>query len=274
MKRCLALLLLTLGATGALQYASQSEVTISPIHFEDVAGQSGISFILHNCPTPQKHMIETMPGGIAVFDYDGDGRPISTSPTAPTSRRFEKPAPKYWNRLYRNEGNWKFRDVTEQAGVAGAGYSMGAAAADYDNDGHPDLFVAGVNRNILYHNLGNGQVRRRHRQSRHRERRVGRRRRLVRLRPRRQTRPLGRPLRQVVRRRRPLLRRLLTRHPHLLPSEIFQRPGQHALSQSRRRHLSRTSPRRPASRNFAGRGMSVAFADYDGDGYPGRLRHE
>ena len=51
----------------------------------------------------------------------------------------------------------KFRDVTEEAGVAGAGYSMGAAAADYDNDGHTDLFVAGVNRNILYRNLGNGR---------------------------------------------------------------------------------------------------------------------
>jgi hypothetical protein len=69
----------------------------------------------------------------------------------------QKSAPKYWNRLYRNEGNWKFRDVTEPAGVAGAGYSMGAAVGDFDNDGRPDLFVAGVNRNVLYRNLGNGR---------------------------------------------------------------------------------------------------------------------
>ena len=51
----------------------------------------------------------------------------------------------------------KFRDVTEQAGVAGAGYTMGVAVADYDNDGKPDIFVAGVDRDIIYHNLGNGK---------------------------------------------------------------------------------------------------------------------
>ncbi len=99
-------------------------------------------------------MIETMPGGIAVFDYDGDGRPDIYFTNGADIPSLEKSSPKYWNRLYRNEGNWKFRDVTEQAGVAGAGYSMGAAVGDYDNDGHPDLFVAGVNRNMLYRNRG------------------------------------------------------------------------------------------------------------------------
>ena len=101
-------------------------------------------------------MIETMPGGIAVFDYDGDGRPDIYFTNGAEMPALEKTAPKYKNRLYRNEGNWKFTDVTAEAGVAGAGYSMGAAAADYDNDGHTDLFVAGVYRNILYHNIGNG----------------------------------------------------------------------------------------------------------------------
>ena len=110
-------------------------------------------FVLENSPTDRKHLIETMPGGIAVFDYDGDGRPDIYFTNGADIPSLEKSSPKYWNRLYRNEGNWKFRDVTEQAGVAGAGYSMGAAAADFDNDGHPDLFVAGVNRNILYRNL-------------------------------------------------------------------------------------------------------------------------
>ncbi len=102
-------------------------------------------------------MIETMPGGIAVFDYDGDGRPDIYFTNGAHVPSLEKTASKYWNRLYRNEGDWKFRDVTEQAGVAGAGYSNGVAVGDYDNDGHPDLFVAGVNRNILYRNLGNGR---------------------------------------------------------------------------------------------------------------------
>ena len=98
-----------------------------------------------------------MPGGIAVLDYDGDGRPDIYFTNGADIPSLEKSSPKYWNRLYRNEGNWHFRDVTESAGVAGAGYSMGAAAADYDNDGRPDLFVAGVNRNTLFHNLGGGR---------------------------------------------------------------------------------------------------------------------
>ena len=113
--------------------------------------------MLENHPTDRKHMIETMPGGIAVFDYDGDGRPDIYFTNGADIPSLEKSAPKYWNRLYHNEGNWKFTEVTEQAGVSGAGYSMGAAVGDYDNDGHPDLFVAGVNRNTLYRNLGNGR---------------------------------------------------------------------------------------------------------------------
>jgi len=127
------------------------------IRFRDVAAAAGIAFVLENHPTPEKHLIETIPGGIAVFDYDGDGRPDIFFTNGAEIPSLEKSSPRYWNRLYRNEGNWKFRDVTEDAGVEGSGYSMGAAAADYDNDGRPDLFVAGVNRNILYHNLGNGR---------------------------------------------------------------------------------------------------------------------
>ena len=128
-----------------------------PIRFREVAAQAGVTFVLENGPTAQKHLIETMPGGIAVFDYDGDGRPDIYFTNGAEIPSLEKSSPKYWNRLFHNEGNWKFRDVTAQAGVAGAGFSMGAAAADYDNDGHPDLFVAGVNRNTLYHNVGNGR---------------------------------------------------------------------------------------------------------------------
>ncbi len=102
-------------------------------------------------------MIETMAGGLAVFDYDGDGRPDIFFTNGAEIPSLSKTGPKYWNRLYHNEGHLHFRDVTTEAGVSGEGYSMGAAAGDYDNDGKPDLFVAGVNRNMLYRNLGNGK---------------------------------------------------------------------------------------------------------------------
>jgi hypothetical protein len=138
-------------------YAARANNSPAPIRFEDVVQQSGVDFVLHNSPTPEKHMIETMAGGLAIFDYDGDGRPDIFLTNGAALPALEKTGSKYWNRLYHNEGHMKFRDVTEEAGVAGAGYSMGAAAGDYDNDGRPDLFVAGVNRNILYHNLGGGR---------------------------------------------------------------------------------------------------------------------
>ena len=128
-----------------------------PIRFREVAAAAGLDFVLHNSPTERKHMIETMPGGIAILDYDGDGRPDIYFTNGAALPSMEKSSPKFSNGLFHNEGNMKFRDVTESAGVGGAGYSMGAAAADYDNDGHTDLFVAGVNRNTLYRNLGKGK---------------------------------------------------------------------------------------------------------------------
>src|SRR5438034_3568425 len=129
----------------------------SPIRFREMASQAGLDFVLQNNPTPRKHMIETMPGGVAAFDYNGDGLTDIFFTNGAAIPSLEKESSKYWNRLFRNDGGMRFTDVTEAAGVAGAGYSMGAAAADYDNDGKADLFVAGVYRNILYRNSGNGK---------------------------------------------------------------------------------------------------------------------
>ena len=117
---------------------------------------SGMRFTLENAPTPAKRPIETLAGGLAVFDYDADGRPdiFFTNGAAPDS--LTKSAPRYSNRLFRNIGRLRFVDVTDRAGVSGEGYSMGAASGDYDNDGNVDLFVAGVFRSFLYRNRGDG----------------------------------------------------------------------------------------------------------------------
>jgi hypothetical protein len=83
--------------------------------------------------------------------------PAEDCRSASTNPSLEKDSPCYFNRLFRNNGGWKFTEVTEEAGASGSGYSMGAAAADCDNDVHVDLFVTGVFKNTFYHNLGNGK---------------------------------------------------------------------------------------------------------------------
>lgn len=111
-------------------------------------------FILRNAATPEKHQIETMPGGVAVFDYDNDGRPDLFFTNGAPQPSLTKSGPPWWNRLYRNLGRWRFEDVTGRTGLAGEGYSMGAAAGDYDGDGYTDLLVTGVGLNKLYRNRG------------------------------------------------------------------------------------------------------------------------
>jgi hypothetical protein len=128
-----------------------------PVRFRNVAGAAGVRFTLDNDPLPEKRMIETMAGGLAVFDYNNDGRPDIFFTNGAAGLAMNKDAPRYWNRLFRNDGGWKFTDVTAEGGVAGQGYGMGAAAADFDNDGNVDLFVANVGGSILYRNLGNGK---------------------------------------------------------------------------------------------------------------------
>jgi enediyne biosynthesis protein E4 len=137
----------------ALLAAAPASAPRGPIGFEDVAGQAGVDFIHENSPTPRKHLIETMPGGVAVFDFDGDSRLDLFFTNGASIPSLEK-GPQHGNRLFRNEGGLRFKDVTDAAGLRGAGYSMAAAVADYDNDGDPDLFVGGVHRQALYRNTG------------------------------------------------------------------------------------------------------------------------
>ncbi len=129
---------------------------VDPVVFDEVAAERGIDFVTHSSRSARRYQPETMVAGVALFDYDDDGWLDLYVVNGAPILTLEKSEPKYWNRLYRNERKGHFVDVTETAGVAGKGYDLGVAAADYDNDGDRDLFVAGLRRNTLYRNNGNG----------------------------------------------------------------------------------------------------------------------
>jgi len=130
----------------------------------DAGTPAGLVFHHENSPTPRKHLIETMGGGVALLDYNNDGLldiffVNSGHIGADAKESFDRGNPRYWNRLFRQNKDGSFTDVTAAAGLSSAGdanYGMGVAAADYDNDGFTDLYVTSFGRNILYHNNGNG----------------------------------------------------------------------------------------------------------------------
>src|ERR1700680_1028819 len=147
-RRIIAASFLSVGAILLLQ----ADFAPRPLRFE----LSKIPFRLENDETPARNAPETMPGGVAVFDYNGDGRPDIFFTNGANISTLKKDAPKYRNRLFRNDGNGVFTDVTDAAGLAGSGSDMGVAVADYDNDGHPGFVVAGLHHSTLYHNNGDG----------------------------------------------------------------------------------------------------------------------
>jgi hypothetical protein len=151
------------GLLGAAQDKSSLPLDSVAAKFVDVTSGLGVEF-QHAAPhTTQKYLLETMGSGVALFDYDNDGRldlflvngaeikDPSGAGTIP-----QKTGPKYWNRLYHQKSDGSFEDVTEKAGLQGSGYGMGVAVGDYDNDGYEDLFVTSYGGNHLYHNDGNG----------------------------------------------------------------------------------------------------------------------
>ena len=142
-------------------------LTVLPAQiFEDATQASGLIFRHYNSKTPRKYLPETMSGGVAVLDVNQDGwmdvffvNGAQLGFPQPNDSEPSKAHPKYWNRLFLNDGSGKFRDVTKEYGVQGHGYGMGAAAGDYDNDGYPDLLVTNaatsdVPAAILYRNDG------------------------------------------------------------------------------------------------------------------------
>src|SRR5277367_3944262 len=124
----------------------------APIFFQ----LKSIPFQLENAETESRHLPATMAGGVAVFDYNKDGRPDIFFTNGANLATLKKDDAKFSNRLFRNDGNGVFTDVTAQAGLAGTGYDMGVAVGDFNNDGYPDLFIAGVHHNTLYRNNGDG----------------------------------------------------------------------------------------------------------------------
>jgi len=152
----------TLPALGQ-QVSVRTEPGQTPGTFVDNTQRLGINFQYHASHTSRKYLIETMGAGVALFDYDNDGLLdiylVNGAPLAdptPKGSTPQKTDSQYWNRLYHQKKDGTFEDVTEKAGVQGAGYGMGVAVGDYDNDGFEDLYVTAYGGNKLYHNNGNG----------------------------------------------------------------------------------------------------------------------
>ena len=157
----------TVASAGVLMsLALTSPAQNSDVQFTDITAQSKVNFTQENSATSNKYLIETMGGGVALFDYDNDGRldifftngALIADPM-PDGAMPDKSDKKFWNRLYHQNADGTFTDVTERAGLSGLPqgyYSMGVAVGDYDNDGFEDLYITGYGGNILYHNNGDG----------------------------------------------------------------------------------------------------------------------
>src|SRR5438067_863263 len=127
-----------------------------PIRLEPAPTSCGLDFVLRNGAQGRKYQVETLPGGLGVIDFDCDGWPDLFCVNGAALPSLVKTGKEYWNRLYWNNRDGTFSDVTEKAGLAGQGYGMGVSVGDYNNDGHEDLFVVGVHGNQLCRNNGDG----------------------------------------------------------------------------------------------------------------------
>ncbi len=135
--------------------ASRIGIASCPIQFTDITGDTDITFRHNDGSSGRYYIVENVSAGLALFDYDNDGDIdiYFLSGGALRGAKFDVP-PR--NALYRNEGNWRFTDVTEQSGLGDPGHALGVAVGDYDNDGRQDLYVTNFGPNVLFHNNGDG----------------------------------------------------------------------------------------------------------------------
>src|SRR6266567_1319778 len=131
-----------------------SQGAATPTLFRDIASQSGITTISHSSDD-KRYLIETMGGGVGLFDCDNDGKLDIVVVGDSTIDRYLHQGGDLMVTLYHQEANLQFKDITQSAGLAVRGWGMGVAIGDFDNDGLPDLYVTGYGHNVLYHNLGN-----------------------------------------------------------------------------------------------------------------------
>jgi hypothetical protein len=134
--------------------AAKSVEAGCPVVFTDVAQTAGLKFTHERGATPEHQLPETMGSGVAWLDYDNDGwMDLYVVQSGPFP---ENGSPRAQDRLFHNNGDGTFTNVTAKAGLKDTAYGMGVVAADYDNDGYVDLFVTNYGHNILYHNNGDG----------------------------------------------------------------------------------------------------------------------
>ena len=165
--KALVLMVLAFVVSPILICQQRSSVVPAPAvqpKFTEVTAALGVRFQYLASHTSRKYLIETMGSGVALLDYDNDGRldifavngALLKDPT-PRGSIPQKAGPEYWNRLFHQKPDGSFEDVTEKTGLQGVGYGMGVAVGDYDNDGYEDLYVTAYGGNRLYHNNGNGK---------------------------------------------------------------------------------------------------------------------
>jgi enediyne biosynthesis protein E4 len=145
-------------AAPAIRAAAPPGGTRVPI-FRDDAESAGLRFVYRNEPTPMCRLPESIGGGVGLIDYDGDGRlDVYCVQGGHLPDEIPPPPAPQGDRLFRNRGDGTFEDVTAAAGLTAmpGGYGHGVTVGDYDNDGHPDLFVTRWRSYALYRNTGNG----------------------------------------------------------------------------------------------------------------------